>query len=176
MITKKQSVLGGVVLALVAGLGIWFSCESCAAPQAEDRAVALGVVEIAGDKKGPAAELVGGLPASFLVGSGNDVEIILKERTRLHAAWPKAKVGIVVDGAGLDALKLTALSDRLVEASLDDGGPILLDRAGDTARSLRDGAVGIFLVRLNTESRVAKSVSLPGATVDAERAAIGEVP
>ncbi len=176
MTRTQRSALGLAVLAVAAGVVICVVTGACAAPKPELRQVTLGEVQSPTDEKGPAADMLGGTPASFLVGGNADVDVLMAERKRLHGIYPAAKLGVVIDGSGLDALKSTALGDRLVEAMLDEGATLLVDRTGATARSLRDGAMGVHLVHVNAESRVDASAKLPGASADVERAAMGLVP
>lgn len=163
MNAKSSLLLAGAVV--LAALGLWFGCQGCASPPAPQlRQVSLGEVEDVLEGPGNAAELAGGLPAVFLVGDADAVDALLAARAQATAAPPAAgapRVVTVVDASGLDELQRTALMDRLAEAALDEGGPILVDVGGATARSLRDGATGLFRVEVDADGRVTAAAPLP---------------
>jgi len=137
-------------LAAPAMLGIALACGCSSSPEPPPAALGTVFDVLAGD--GPAAELAGGLPAMFLTGPAATVDDLLAKRTALAAT---AHFSTLVDCGGMAALDSTALADRLLEAALEDGGPILLDLEGSTSRSLRGlHAQGLVMVSVDAESRV----------------------
>jgi len=164
MIRKPPLLLAGLTVA--GALGLWFGCQGCASPPAPElRRVTLGPVEDVLEGPGDAAQLAGGLPAVFLVGDAGHVELLLAARRAGAADEGEAgapRVATLVDASTLDDLQRTALVDRLTEAALDEGGPILVDATGATARSLRDGAPGPFRVEVDAASRVTAIHPLSG--------------
>ncbi len=109
---------------------------------------------------GPGAERVAPLPAEFLVGEAAQAELLLQHRGRFGADQSDPHLRTVLDVSQLAALDRTALTDRLLEAALDPGGPILLDRSGATARSLRAGLPGARRVRVDAASRIVANAPL----------------
>ena len=136
------------LLAAVAG------CSSSPEPPAASLGQVVDV--LAGD--GPAAELAGGLPARFLTGTAAEIDALLAKRGALAAGEP---FSTLVDCGGMAALESTALSDRLLETALEDGGPILLDLDGATSESLRGvGAVGLLMVSVDEHARIVERAVL----------------
>lgn len=146
----------GAILACAALAG------ACSSPDREPGAlVVFGPLEDVLGGAGDGAALAGPLPAEFLVGDAGQVEVLLGHRARLAAAAADgARRNTVVDVSRLAALDRTALADGLLEAALEDGGPILLDPSGATAASLRAGQPGPRRVRLDAAGRIAGSEEL----------------
>lgn len=137
---------------------------ACSSPDPEPgQLVQWGELEdvLAGD--GPGVERAGPLPAEFLVGEAAQAELLLQHRERLGADQGELRLRTVLDVSQLAPLDRTALTDRLLEAALDPGGPILLDRSGATARSLRAGLPGARRVRVDAASRIAANAPLTPA-------------
>ena len=174
VISKRRSLLLFSLAALATAV-VAVNCQSCATPEPEPRAVALADVDDVAAGGIRAEALLGALPTSFLVVNAAEIDGGMAARARLIAAHPKAAFTTVVDASGLDDLKATALSDKLLEAALEEGHPVLLDRAGGCARDLRDGARTTQLVRVGADRRVAAVLVLP-STPAAEGAALGIAP
>ena len=174
VISKRRSLLFFSLAALATAI-VAVNCQSCATPEPEPRAVVLADVDDVAAGRIRAEALLGALPTSFLVVNAAEIENGMALRARLMAAHPKATFATVVDASGLDDLKATALSDGLLEAALEEGHPVLLDRAGACARDLRDGARSTQIVRVGADRRVAAVLVLPGPP-EAEGAALGIAP
>jgi len=121
--------------------------------------VAFGTVQdaLSGDE-GPTLDLIGGLPAVFLVGESAQFEQLMAARAaQAQEASPAA---ILIACPGMNDLAFTAFADRAFDASLDDGGSILLDREGSTATSLRQGSQETLRVRVDEDGMIETSTIL----------------
>ncbi|MFK5955498.1 MAG: hypothetical protein QM477_03530 [Planctomycetota bacterium] len=103
-------------------------------------------------EEGAVLDLVEGLPASFLVGDAIEIENLLAIRSSL--AQQSETTNTLIQCAELNELSFTGLADEVLEAALEDGGPILLDRVGTTAASLRQGLHGVLLVTVDDEGAI----------------------
>jgi len=92
-------------------------------------------------------------PATFLVGDAASVDALLAARAELASLLAPGGIVTLVDAVGLDALELPSLEGRLVEAALEDGGPLAVDRDG-VARRLAGIAPRPALVRIAEGGRV----------------------
>ncbi len=133
-----------VVLALSA-----LACRSAAPPP---EVPVLGAVTDVLAGEAPLPELVGGLPATLWVGPAERVDELLAARAR--ALSEGEEEAALVDGSELDSRERLALEDRLVEAALSPGGPILIDPTGATAQALSAGSREILRVRLSAEGAI----------------------
>jgi len=109
-------------------------------------------------EKGTVLELIEGLPASFLVGDASEVDSLISLRASL--ASNQETTNTLIECSALNDLSLTSLSDEVLEAALEDGGPILLDQSGTTATSLRQGLNGILLVMVDGEGSILSTKKL----------------
>ncbi|MEZ6015094.1 MAG: hypothetical protein R3F49_08275 [Planctomycetota bacterium] len=124
------------LLVLAAGVMLW--TQRGGAPAAPEP-LALGrVLDVLGDEV-PALEFGAGPPAEFCAGEARHVDELL-------AARAGQMIPTVIDVSTLDPIARETLQSRLVEAALDDGGPIAIDVSGATVRALEgplDGAVRV---------------------------------
>jgi len=139
--SKKLVLVLGVVVLAAAGFAAWRALTPADAPAPET--VALGGVSDTLGGEVAAAELAGGLPSTYLIGDAGDVDALLAAR-----ATAGDTVATIVDVSKLDSIAREALTSRLVEAALDDGGAIAVDITGVTVRALEgsfDGPVRVAL-------------------------------
>ncbi len=120
--------------------------------------VDFGTIVDAFGEEGPILELVDGLPAHFLVGDAAQVSSVLEARANLAAENQTANT--LIQCSTLNDLDFTGVSDRVLEAALEDGGPILLDREGGTANSLRQGDPGLLWVAVDEDGHIVESKPL----------------
>ena len=147
---------------------------ACAGPKTRPERIGLGVVvDVLAGEAIPLEEVVAGWPASFLVGDGGAAAAATDARADLHARYPESPVVTVVDASGLDALQLPAVQATLVEAALEDGGPIVVDGGDGVARRLSGVARRPALVRVSATGEVLARLALDGASEEDLSAALG---
>lgn len=125
--------------------------------------VSFGVLHDALGGEGPGLELTGSLPATFLVGDAPAADFLMERRAQHAAAAGADRMVTILDVSRLTDLDRTALTDSLLEAALEAGGPVLLDAAGATCVSLRSGRPGVWLIWVDAASRITASESLAPA-------------
>ena len=119
---------------------VMVACRS--APKRDAKApppVSLGHAADAFGVRGTVAELLGGLPATVLVGGGEDLDSLLDARRALAGAPGGATLALLVDVSALGPVERATTRDRLVEAALEPGGPVLIDERGGAVGDLADG-------------------------------------
>lgn len=108
--------------------------------------------------------LAGPLPAVLAVQEAAAVE----EALRLRGAQAAAAIPLVtvLDASALGELQQEELLQALLEAALEDGGPILVDRDGGSARELRAGLQPPVFIRveagLEVRGRASGEAALAG--------------
>jgi len=111
------------------------------------------VQDVLSGEEGPALDIIGGLPAVFLVGESTQFDQLIAARAaQAQEASPAA---VLIACRGMNDLDFTAFSDRAFDAALDDGGNILLDRKGSTASSLRQGSQEALQVSVDKDGAIA---------------------
>lgn len=145
----------GVVVLAIGGFAAFRATRPKAAAV---ESVALGGVLDALGGEAQAADLAGGLPATFLVGDPDDVDALLAARAA--AGTP---VATIVDVSRVDAIAREALQSRLVEAALDEGGAIATDLTGATVRALEGAQDGPLRVTVGVGLVVQDRAPLDGA-------------
>lgn len=156
---KVQLALVAVVLLLALGGGAKLYMDRQLRPEAAPETITLGQVQdvLELDTEVGAAELAGGLPATLHVGAAQDVDALLAARRGSTATT-------LIDVSGLDAIGREALSTRLVEAALEDGGAIAVDASGVTVRALQGPLAGAVRVELDAASVLVARAPLGAAS------------
>lgn len=137
---------------------------SCSSPDPQPGPeVSFGILQDVLGVEGPGRDLIGSLPANFLVGDAPAADFLLERRAQRASAAGDARLITILDVSRLSSLDRTALADRLLEPALERGGPVLLDALGATCGSLRAGRPGIWMVWVDVDSRIVADESLkPG--------------
>lgn len=143
---------------------VFASAAACSSPDPQPGPeVSFGVLQDVLAGEGPGRDLAGPLPAAFLVGDAPAADFLLQRRGEQAAAASAERWITLIDVSRLSSMDRTALGDRLLEPALESGGPILLDAAGLSCAALRAGQPGVWLVRLDSASRIVASESLRSA-------------
>jgi len=153
---KASSTSSALASLFILLLGATFGILACAGPAVDPNArpVQIGSAEDALEGEGRIAELVGGLPALFLVGTGQDSKALLAMRQRLASDVGDGGLVTLIDVSSLDELQQLEISDIALEAALEEGGPILLDRLGSSAQSLLAGRTEPWLACVSSDFQV----------------------
>lgn len=160
--------------ALVAGVAL-AALSACAGPTARPETAELGVVrDVLMEEVAPVQDWPARWPAVVLVGDADSLEAVLTARADLATRVADGALLTLVDAVDLDALGRPALEAELVEAALENGGPILVDDADGVARRLSGVAARPAVVRLAADGRVLARLGLVGATEADLAVALGE--
>lgn len=160
-------------IALVGILLAWL--PACAGPTARPETVELGAVrDVLMEEVGPLVDWPERWPAVVLVGDAAGVDALLAARAELATRIAEGALVTVVDAVDLDALGRPALEAVLIEAALEDGGPILVDESDGVARRLSGVATRPAVVRLAEGGRVLARLGLAGAAASDLAGALGE--
>jgi len=138
-------------ITLLLGLPFLAACSSSEPLPTADFGQALDAF----GEEGPVLELIDGLPASFLVGDADQVDSLLAIRSNLSG--PESETNTLIQCSALSQLSFAGLADEMLEAALEDGGPILLDRNGSTCNSLRQGLPGIHWITVAEDGSILTS-------------------
>jgi hypothetical protein len=116
--------------------------------------VSFGVLQDVLGTEGPGRDLIGTLPANFVVGDAPAADFLLERRAQRAAEADAARLITIIDVSRLTSMDRTSLADRLLEPALEAGGPVLLDAAGSTCNSLRAGRPGIWMIWVGADGRI----------------------
>lgn len=139
--------------------------SACSSPEGgKAEVLPPGAYTDAWGERGGLDALAGPLPAILAVQEASAVE----EALRLRGAQAAAELPLVtiLDASALGELQQEELLQALLEAALEDGGPILVDRDGGSARELRAGLQPPVFLRveagLEVRGRASGVDALPG--------------